>query len=171
MEFTKLIEERYSVRSFKPEHLPGEVLEKILRAGHLAPTGCNYQPQRILVVRGEGLEQMSACTPMRFGQQAVAVVCWDSRESWKSRTGRDIGEMDGTIVLTQMLYRAWELGVGSLIVGMYKEDLLRERFRIPEHYGIVGLLLLGYPAEDCQPHPQLHFQRKKLEETVFYGTF
>ena len=171
MSFAELVKERYSVRKFDSRPIEQEKLDEILEAGRLAPTGCNYQPQRILVVQGEGLEQMSACTPMRFGQQAVAVVCWDSRESWKSRTGRDIGEMDGTIVLTQMLYRAWELGIGSLIVGMYKEDLLRERFRIPEHYGIVGLLLLGYPAEDCQPHPQLHFQRKKLEETVFYGTF
>ena len=92
--------------------------------------------------------------------------------TWKygyPETG-DGARVDGSLA-HQIFDRAWELGVGSLIVGMYKEDLLRERFRIPEHYGIVGLLLLGYPKEDCQPHPQLHFQRKKLEETVFYGTF
>jgi len=63
------------------------------------------------------------------------------------------------------------MGIGSLIVGIYKEPLLRERFRIPEHYEIVSLLMLGYPAADCQPHPQLHFQRKPLEETVFYDHF
>lgn len=50
MEFERLIAERYSVRSFKPEHLSKEVIEKILAAGHLAPTGCNFQPQRILVM-------------------------------------------------------------------------------------------------------------------------
>ena len=170
MSFAELVKERYSVRKFDSRPIEEEKLQEILEAGRLAPTGCNYQPQRILVVREEGLEQMSACTPMRFGQQAVLVVCWDKEESWKSRTGRDIGEMDGTIVLPQMMYRAWELGIGSLIVGMYKEDQLRERFRIPGHYGIVGLLLLGYPAEGCQPHPELHFQRKPLEETVAYGT-
>ena len=114
---------------------------------------------------------MAICTPMRFGQTVVLAVCWDQTESWKDRTGRDIGVVDGTIVLTQMMYQAQELGIGSLIVGMYKEALLRETFRIPKHFGIVGLLLLGYPAEDCQPHPQLHFQRKELEKTVFYGSF
>ena len=63
MEFTNLIEERCSVRSFKPGHLPREVLEKILRAGHLAPTGCNYQPQRILVLNtDESMEKLRACT-------------------------------------------------------------------------------------------------------------
>lgn len=171
MSFAELVKQRYSVRKFDSRPIEQEKLDAILEAGRLAPTGCNYQPQRILVVRGEGLEQMSACTPMRFGQQTVLVVCWDRTESWKSRTGRDIGEVDGTIVLTQMMYQAQELGLGSLIVGMYKEQLLRERFRIPGHYEIVSLLLLGYPTQDCQPHQQLHFQRKKLEETVFYGTF
>ena len=171
MSFAELVKARYSVRKFDGRAVEQEKLDAILEAGRLAPTGCNYQPQRILVVRGEDLGQMEACTPMRFGQQVVLVVCWDRNESWKSRTGRDIGEMDGTIVLTQMMYQAQELGIGSLIVGMYKEQLLRERFRIPEHYGIVGLLLLGYPAQDCQPHQQLHFERKPLEETVFYGSF
>ena len=171
MTFAELVKTRYSVRKFDSRPVEEEKLNAILEAGRLAPTGCNYQPQRILVVRGEDLERMSPCSPMRFGQPAVLVVCWDSRESWKHRNGRDYGLVDGTIVLTQMMYEAQELGVGSLIVGMYKEELLREQFRIPEHYGIVGLLLLGYPAEDCQPHPQLHFQRKPLEETVFYGSF
>lgn len=171
MSFAELMKERYSVRKFDPRPVEPEKLTEILEAGNLAPTGCNYQPQRILVVQGADLFKMESCTPMRFGQPVVLVVCWDNRESWKHRNGRDIGIVDSTIVLTQMMYRAQELGIGSLIVGLYKEQPLREQFRIPDHYEITGLLLLGYPAEDCQPHPQLHFQRKKLEETVFYGSF
>lgn len=171
MSFAELMKARYSVRKFDPRPVEPEKLTQILEAGRLAPTGCNYQPQRILVVQGEELSKMDACTPMRFGQPMVLVVCWDSRESWKHRSGRDIGVVDSTIVLTQMMYRAQELGIGSLIVGLYKEPQLREHFRIPAYYEIAGLLLLGYPAPDCQPHPQLHFERKKLEETVFYGSF
>ena len=38
MDFETLISERYSVRSFRPEHLPQSVIEKILQAGHKAPT-------------------------------------------------------------------------------------------------------------------------------------
>ena len=62
---------------------------------------------------------MAACTPKRFGQTAVLAVCWDTTESWKDRTGKDIGVVDGTIVLTQMMYAAQEQGSGLLIVGMY----------------------------------------------------
>ena len=50
MDLKKIITERYSVRNFKREHLPQTVIDKILEAGHKAPTGCNYQPQRILVL-------------------------------------------------------------------------------------------------------------------------
>ena len=50
MDFEKLIDERYSVRNFKSEHLEQTAIDKILEVGHKAPTGCNYQPQRILVL-------------------------------------------------------------------------------------------------------------------------
>ena len=171
MSFAEMVKERYSVRKFDSRPVEKEKLDKILEAGRLAPTGCNYQPQRILVIQGEDLQKMQECTPMQFGQRVALVVCWDSTVSWKHRSGRDIGVVDSTIVLTQMMYEAWELGVGSLIVGMYKEDLLRERFNIPDHYEIACMLMLGYPDQDAQPHPKLHFERKPLEETVFYGSF
>ena len=47
MDFLKFAEERYSVRKFENKHLEKEVIDKILKAGHIAPTGCNFQPQRI----------------------------------------------------------------------------------------------------------------------------
>lgn len=171
MSFAELVSQRYSVRKFDSRPVESEKLQAILEAGRLAPTAVNYQPQRILVVQGEDLERMNGCTPCLFGQSVVLVVCYDKTESWKSRSGREIGDVDSGIVLTQMMYQAQELGIGSLIVGIYKEAVLRERFCIPEHLEIVSLLMLGYPAEDCEPHPQLHFQRKNLEETVFYGSF
>ena len=171
MSFTELIEQRYSVRKYDERPVEEEKLHKILEAGRLAPTGCNYQPQRILVVQGEDLQKINDCSPCIFGAPTVLVICYDKTVSWKSRSGRDIGDVDATIVLTQMMYQAQELGIGSLIVGIYKEPLLRERFNIPDTYQIVSLMLLGYPAQDCEPHPQLHFERKPLDETVFYGSF
>lgn len=171
MSFTKLIKQRYSVRKYDDRPIEEEKLHKILEAGRLAPTGCNYQPQRILVVKDEDLQKINDCSPCIFGAPTVLVICYDETVSWKSRSGRDIGDVDATIVLTQMMYQAQELGIGSLIVGIYKEPLLRERFNIPDTYQIVSLMLLGYPAQDCEPHPQLHFERKPLEETVFYGSF
>ena len=171
MSFSELVKKRYSVRKFDSRPIGQENMMKILEAGRLAPTAVNYQPQRILVVQGKDLQRMQGCTPCLYGQPAVLLVCYDRNESWKSRSGREIGDVDGTLVLTQMMYQAEELGIGSLIVGIYKEPLLRERFHIPAHYEIVSLLMLGYASDDCEPHPELHASRKPLEETVFYGSF
>ena len=171
MSFAELVKQRYSVRKYDSRPIEEEKLLQILEAGRLAPTAVNYQPQRILVVQGEAMEQMQGCSPCIYGAPVVMVVCYDKNESWKSRSGREIGDVDGGIVLTQMMYQAEELGIGSLIVGIYKEPLLRERFNIPENYEIVSLLMLGYAAEDCEPHPEFHASRKPLEETVFFGSF
>ena len=171
MTFSDLVKQRYSVRKYDSRPVESEKLAAILEAGRLAPTAVNYQPQRILVVQGKDMEKMQGCSPCLFGAPLALVVCYDKNESWKSRTGREIGDVDGGIVLTQMMYQAEELGIGSLIVGIYKEPLLRERFAIPENLEIVSLLMLGYAAEDCEPHPEMHASRKSLEETVFYGSF
>ena len=171
MAFSDLVKQRYSVRKYDSRPVEAEKLAAILEAGRLAPTGVNYQPQRILVVLGEDMEKMKGCSPCIFGAPVVMVVCYDKNASWKSRTGREIGDVDGGIVLTQMMYQAEELGIGSLIVGIYKEPLLRERFAIPENLEIVALLVMGYAAEDCEPHPEFHASRKPLEETVFFGSF
>ena len=171
MTFTDLVRQRYSVRKYESRPVEAEKLAAILEAGRLAPTAVNYQPQRILVVQGEDMEKMKGCSPCIFGAPVCLVVCYDKNASWKSRTGREIGDVDGGIVLTQMMYQAEELGIGSLIVGIYKEPLLRERFAIPENLEIVALLMLGYAAEDCEPHPEFHASRKPLNETVFYGSF
>ena len=171
MYFSDLVKQRYSVRKYDSRPVEPEKLSAILEAGRLAPTAVNYQPQRILVIQGEDMEKMKGCTPCLYGQPVCLVVCYDKNASWKSRSGREIGDVDGGIVMTQMMYQAEELGIGSLIVGIYKEPVLRERFSIPENLEIVSLLMLGYATEDCEPHPQYHASRKPLEETVFYGNF
>lgn len=171
MHFSDLVKQRYSVRKFDSRPIEAEKLAKILEAGRLAPTACNFQPQRILVLQNEEMDLLRDCTPCMYGQPVAVAVCYDKTVSWKSRSGREIGDVDGTIVLTQMMYRAEELGIGSLLVGLYNEPLLRERFQIPENFEIVCLLMLGYAAEDCKPHPKLHSSRKDLDEIVFYGNF
>ena len=171
MNFAQLCKERYSVRKYDSRPIEPEKLEMILNAGRLAPTAKNLQPQRILVVQGDDLEKMQGCTPCLYGQTAILVVCYDKNVSWKSRSGREIGDVDGGIVMTSMMYQAQDLGIGSLVVGIYKEEPLREKFNIPENYEIVALLMLGYPAEDSEPNEKLHYSRKELSETVYYGRF
>ena len=104
MSFFQLVRQRYSVRKFDSRPIEQEKMEKILEAGRLAPTAVNYPPQRILVLQGEAMEAIQGCTPCLYGQNAVLVGCYDKTERWKSRSSREIGDIDGSIVLTQMMY-------------------------------------------------------------------
>ena len=172
MEFTNLIEERYSVRSFKPGHLPEEVLEKILHAGHLAPTGCNYQPQRILVLNTDGsMEKLRACTKCHFGAPTALLVCHNTAESWvRKYDGALSSPVDAVIVATHMMLAAHNEGVGCCWVMHFDPAALREAFGIPTGVEPAALLVLGWPAGDARPLP-LHFKTRPLEETVVYDHF
>ena len=172
MEFTNLIEERYSVRSFKPGHLPREVLEKILHAGHLAPTGCNYQPQRILVLNtDESMEKLRTCTKCHFGAPTALLVCHNTAESWvRKYDGALSSPVDAVIVATHMMLAAHNEGVGCCWVMHFDPAAVREAFGIPAGIEPAALLVLGYPAENAKPLP-LHFQTRPLEETVVYDHF
>jgi nitroreductase len=76
MDFEKLISERYSVRNFEPRHLSQEEIDKILSASHKAPTGCNYQPQRILVLNAdESIGKLKNCTKCHFNAPTAMLVC------------------------------------------------------------------------------------------------
>ena len=172
MEFTNLIEERCSVRSFKPGHLPREVLEKILRAGHLAPTGCNYQPQRILVLNtDESMEKLRSCTKCHFGAPTALLVCHNTAESWvRKYDGALSSPVDAVIVATHMMLAAHNEGVGCCWVMHFDPAAVREAFGIPAGVEPAALLVMGYPAEDARPLP-LHFKTRPLEETVVYDHF
>ncbi len=67
MVFEKVITERYSVRKFKDKIIEKKIIKKIINAVHLAPTGCNFQPQRILVLNtNESVEKLKKCTKCHF---------------------------------------------------------------------------------------------------------
>lgn len=172
MDFEKLIEERYSVRSFRPEHLPNDVIEKILKAGHKAPTGCNYQPQRILVLNtDEAIEKLKPCTKCHFNAPTAMLVCHNKEESWvRKYDGALSSPVDAAIVTTHMMLAAQNEGVGCCWVMHFDPAAMRESFRIPDHVEPLALLVMGYPAADAKPL-DLHFKSRPMGETVFYETF
>ena len=172
MEFEQLISERYSVRQFRSEHLPQEAVDKIIAAGHVAPTGCNYQPQRILVLNSDAaIQKLKGCTKCHFDAPCAMLVCYNKNETWKRPyDGALSAPVDAAIVTTHMMLEAQNLGVGSCWVMHFDPCAMREAFCIPEHYEPLALLVMGYPAEGAKPL-ELHTTVRPLDEVVFYDTF
>lgn len=172
MDFLKLAAERYSVRKFKNEHLPSEIIEKILEAGHLAPTGCNNQPQRILVLNSdESVGKLQKCTKCHFNAPAAMLVCYNKDEVWTRKyDGKTCGVCDASIVATHLMLAAFEMGVGSTWVMHFDPEAMRTEYNIPDNIEPVALLVMGYPAEDAKPM-DMHFQYRDISETVVYDEF
>lgn len=172
MEFKKLITERYSVRKFKPGHLDKEVIEKILEAAHVAPTGCNNQPQRLLVLNtDESIEKLKKCTKCHFDAPAAILVCYNKDESWvRPYDGALSAPIDASIVATHIILSAYDMGVGSCFVMHFNPSEIKKEFKIPENIVPVALLVMGYPHEDAKPF-EFHNKFRPLDEVVFYDKF
>ena len=172
MDFERVISERYSVRSFKQEHLPQIVIDKILEAGHKAPTGCNYQPQRILVLNtDESIANLKNCTKCHFNAPTAMLICHNKEESWTRKyDGALSSPIDAAIVATHMMLVAQNEGIGTCWVMHFDPAAMREVFNIPQNVDPTALLVMGYPSEDAKPL-DLHFQSRPMEETVIYEKF
>ncbi len=171
-DYEQLIAERYSVRNFKAEHLPQNIIDKILDAGHKAPTGCNYQTQRILVFNtDDSIKKLQNCTKCHFGAPTAMLVCHNKSESWKRPyDGALSSPVDAVIVATHMMLAAHNIGIGTCWVMHFDPIAMRKTFNIPENIEPIALLVMGYRSEDAKPL-DLHYKTRPLDEVVFYDGF
>ena len=169
LSFLSLAESRYSVRKFDERQISRSQLDSILRAGQIAPTAVNKQPQKIVVIQSEeGLAKVRAVTKYAFNAPTVLMVCADQDEAWVAVDGESSGKVDAAIVITHMMLQAWDEGIGSCWVRGYDKNELIKAFNIPPNLDPVALLPIGYPAEGTKPAKGWHDARKPLEETVIY---
>lgn len=172
MDFLELISKRYSVRKFQNKHLEKEVIEKILYAGHVAPTGCNYQPHRILVLNtDESIAKLKNCTKCHFDAPTAMLICYNKEESWvRKYDGALSAPEDASIVTTHMMLMAYSIGVGSTWVMHFDPFKMREKFNIPQNIEPHALLVMGYPHPDAKPL-DMHYAFRPIEEVVKYDSF
>ena len=172
MYFEKVISERYSVRKFKNVHLEKEKVEKILNAGHIAPTGCNIQPQRILVLNTDNsINKLKECTKCHFDAPCAFLICYNIDESWtRPYDGAKSAPVDASIVACHMMLEAKNLDVGSCWVMHFDPEKMKETFNIPSNYIPHALLVMGYPHEDSAPY-EMHQKTRDINEVVYYDSF
>ena len=169
MEFTKVVEDRYSCKKYNGVQVETEKLMAILNAGRLAPTAKNLQEQIIYVVQSEeALAKIDDITPCRYNAPTVLVVAYDKGNVFTYPGGkRDSGAEDVTIVATHMILAAANEGVDSCWINFFDPKVAKEELGLPENEEVVMLMDLGYAAEGAGPLPN-HGSRKPISETVSY---
>lgn len=172
MDFLELAKKRCSVRKYEARKVEKEKLLRILEAGRVAPTAVNYQPQRLIVVQSEeGLEKLKRSANV-YGAPLAIIVCGDHSVTWKRRyDGKDILDVDVSIVTDHMMLQAAELGLGTVWVGSFNPETVKADFNIPENVEPVNILVIGYPAGELASPDRHDKSRKSLEELVHYDTY
>jgi len=144
----RTIKTRRSIRKFSGEHVPEDVVDKIIEAGTWAPSGLNNQPWRFAIIREEGLkERISTLTHYsRIVKEADVLigVFLDSSKSY-DRT-KDVQAI-GACIQNMLLY-IHSLGLGAVWLGeiLKNGDRLRDLLSAPPEYELMAVIALGYPA-------------------------
>ena len=150
MEFIKLLEERRSIRAFDPEkHVTAEQIQEIVQAAIQAPSWKNSQTTRYYaLVTPEKVEEFSAkCLP-EFNQKsskgaALVVTAFGTPDN---EVGNGWGYYDLGLHDENLILRARELGLDTLIMGIRDEKAIREALSIPENELLGAVIAVGYRA-------------------------
>jgi nitroreductase len=168
MEYLELIRKRYSVRAYKPDPVPDELLAQVLEAGRLAPTAANKQPFRIIVIHTKGREaELRRIYHRDWFTQAplILCVCTVRAEAWKRTMydGKSHADVDATIVMDHLVLAAADLGLGTCWIAAFDPAAAREVLGVPPEAEPVLFTPLGFSNDQAKPK-----ERRPLEELVRY---
>lgn len=163
---------RRSVRNFTDKPLEDEKLREILRAAMSAPSACNQQPWRFVVIRDwETLKELHAThnwMSALLSAPVTVVVCGEPRTAKLERYWRQ----DCSAATENMLLAAQALGLGAVWMGIDPTEGGSEEavsvsriLELPDYIQPFAFVSLGYPAEQPQAadrydESKIHFQSK-----------
>jgi len=171
MSILKVIKERRSVRRYRSDPIPEEVLLRVLDAARFSPSGKNLQPWKFIIVRNETLKRRLAEASLRqsfIAEAPVVVVACGFPDRCYSRLGNYMKSwpVDVAIAVEHLMLQAQEEGLGTCWVGAFEEGEVKSILNIPDGVKVLALTPLGYPDENPVPRG-----RKSLEEIVSYDSF
>jgi Nitroreductase len=174
-----LITSRQSDRKYNDKPVEKEKLERIIEAGRMAPSACNAQPWKFIVVTDPELVLKIADAASAkligmnsFVSQAPAIlVIVREKPNMSSKVGatiknKDYSLIDIGIATENICLQAKAEGIGSCIIGWFDERQIRKLLKIPKSKRIELIITLGYSLSD-----QREKRRKPAAETVSYNKY
>lgn len=144
MDVFEAVKSRRSVRSYLPDPVPKEKLDRILEAARLSPSAMNRQPWHFIVVTDkEKRKSLSAGNFAHFLEDAPLVIvgCADRDASLKWRV------VDTTIAMQTMVIAATSEGLGTCWIGSFNQEKVKGLLGVPPNFEVVALLAVGYARE------------------------
>ncbi len=163
MEATKCLEillSRRSIRRFKPDPVPLDLVMKAIEVARYAPSAKNLQPWRFIVItKRELLDKLATihvgAKPLREAKLAVLVA-----------SVPDVNPVSHLVDAALAALYLWLalhcLGLGAVWIQTLRNvDEIKEILQLPPNLYPVAILAIGWPAEKPEPPP-----RRKLSDIV-----
>ena len=170
MNFYELISKRQSERQYDSRPVEPEKIMQCIEASRIAPSACNAQPWKFIIVDEPELRKQVADATASMGMNKfaveapviVAIVLEKPNAMSKIGSvlkGKEYTLMDIGIATTHFCLQATELGLGTCIIGWFNEKKVRKLLQIPSKKRIPLLLSVGYATAELR-----NKQRKELNE-------
>ena len=156
MDAMECLRTRRSIRKFKDRSVPFELIGNILEAGRLAPSAGNIQEWKFILVTDYKAREdiaMAACMQTWMVDAPVFIVICSDPNKAERMYGKK-GEtlyciQNSAAAMENMLLAIHAQGLGSCWVGACDESKVKQALNIPGNIHVMGILPVGYPAEEA----------------------
>jgi nitroreductase len=159
-ELVAVLKGRRSIRNYHGQEVPEEVLDQILEAVQWSPSWANTQCWEVIIVKNqdtkqrlqETLSQGNPATRAMVEAPVVLVLCGKQGSSgyYKGQVTTKFGDwfmFDLGLAAQSLCLAAWNLGLGTVVVGLFDHNRAAALLGVPEGYELVAMLPLGYPVK------------------------
>ncbi len=180
MSFLDLANKRYSVRNYKNTPVPQEKINRCLEAARLAPSACNSQPWKFIVVDDPVFIKKLAKAAFEgildfnhFAFKApVLVVIVSERQKMFAKFGgivkkKNFSLMDIAIAAEHFCLQAAEDELGTCMLGWFNEKKVKKTLSIPKLKRVELMISVGFSANEKIPRKK----RKSLNEIRNYNKY
>lgn len=177
MEFSELILKRQSDRRYAPKPVAREHILKCLEAARMAPSACNSQPWKFIVVddRSKLIQISDAAIGLGMNkftvQVPVLVAVVQENMNLEAKAGavvkdKDYSMMDLGMAVENFCLQAAELGLGTCIMGWFDEKKVKDVLGVPRSRRVQLLISLGHPDG-----PTRNKVRKAIEDMSSWNKY
>jgi nitroreductase len=172
-----LIQTRRSVRKYEERPVPEQSLAQILESVKWAPSWANTQCWEVIVVKDPAAKEKLQASLSPKGNPAskamvqapvVLVLCAKTNSSgfYKDNAATKFGDWmmyDLGIATQNICLTAHDLGLGTVVVGLFDHRKAAEAMQVPDGYELVSMIPLGYPAKSGEAP-----RRKEVAEFIHH---
>ncbi|MFX1296733.1 MAG: nitroreductase family protein [Promethearchaeota archaeon] len=155
MDLEEIIFKRRTIRRFKQDLIPLDILKKLIDFARVAPMATNLQALEFIIVQNNEIRQKlfplvnwaallpkNERTPEKGREPTAYIIVLVNTQIKKSYVDFDVGA-----AVENILLGAVHFGIGCCWMGNINSKKIRELFEIPGYYDIKHVISLGYPDE------------------------